>query len=211
MRSLFFILFCSLFCGFVMAQENQPRPAKDAAFLLDQTSPQKAIELLGQPETDKTETIDALYIGRWIDEKFKKSKSRVLVFKQFENLGKVKLTFFDEKLVAINFLLEKEVPAARLSAIYKVQFIPIFNDYGVKESVGEFDKLPRNVSVVQFPRNYYLVGTGETSVIAAKIFSGGELAQNIQKGNSGAKNENRTTPISGKAVEIQILSRTILK
>ncbi len=211
MRFLFSILVFCLLCNIAIAQENQARSSKDKAFILDQTTPEQAVEILGQPQSDKAESIQVLYVDRWIADKFKKAKARVLSFKQFEDLGKVKLTFSNEKLVAINFLLEKEVPAERLSAIYKVQFIPIFNDFGIKDNVSEFDKLSRNVSAANYPRNYYLVGTGKTSVIAAKIFSSKELPGNIQKANTGAEFLNRKKSITGKAVEIQILSRTILK
>lgn len=211
MRLILFTVIFGFLCGFAVAQENQQPLTKDKAFLLEETSPQQAIEILGKPQSDKSEKIDVLYIGKWIDEKFKKEKYRVLSFDKFEDLGKVKLSFLNEKLVAINFLLERDIPAARLSAIYKVQFIPIFNEFGIKESVGEFDKLSRNVSSAKFPRQYYLVGTGKTSVIAAKIFSGGELAENMMKENTGAKFVYKPQPITGKAVEIQILSRTILK
>ncbi len=211
MRLLFFTFIFTIFCGFAIAQENQSRLSKDKAFILQETSPEQAIKILGKPQSDKSEKIDVLYIGKWIDEKYKKEKCRSLFFDKFEDLGKVKLTFFNEKLVAINFLLEKEVPASLLSAVYKVQFIPIFNEFGIKESVGEFDKLPRNVSVAKFPRQYYLVGTGKTSVIAAKVFSSSELADNMRRENVGVTMINKPQPITGSAVEIQILSRTILK
>jgi len=211
MRLLFFTFIFILLCGFVAAQENQLRPSKDKAFLLDQTSPEQAVEILGEPQSDEVEKIDVLYVGKWVDEKFKKEKYRVLFFEKFEDLGQVKLTFLNEKLVAINFVLEKEVPAARLSAIYKVQFIPVFSEFGIKESVGEFDKLTRNVWAAKFPRRFHLVGTSKTSVLTVRVFSGDALAENIVTANAGAMNENRKKAMNGKVTDLQILSRTILK
>lgn len=211
MRLLLFTFIFILFCSFIFAQEKPSRPSKDKAFMLDQTSPEQAVEILGKPQSDKIEKLDVLYIGKWIDDKFDKEKYRVLFYDQFEDLGKVRLTFLNEKLMAINFLLEKDVPAAQLSAVYKIRFIPIFNGFGIKDSVGEFDKLPRNVSAANFPRQYYLVGTGITSVITAKIFSGTEPAENVRKANTGARMAIRTKLPTGKATEIQILSRKILK
>jgi hypothetical protein len=211
MRLLFFIFVFSLLCGFVAAQKNQPHPSKDKAFMLDQASPEQAIQILGKPQSDKIEKIDVLYVDKWIDDKFKKEKYRVLLFDKFEDLGKVRLTFLNEKLVAINFLLEKEVQAAHLSAIYKIKFMPIFSEFGIKDSVGEFDKLTKNVSSAKFPRNYHLVGTSKTSVLTANIFSSEELATGIRTVNTGAQIKTRTKLITGKVIELQILSRMILK
>jgi hypothetical protein len=211
MRLLFFAFIFSLLSSFVVAQQAASRPSKDKAFILDQTSPEQAIEILGNPQSDEIEKIEVLYVGKWVDDKFKKEKYRVMFFSKFEDLGKVKLTFLKAKLLAINFLLEKDVPAARISAIYKVQFIPVFSEFGIKESVGEFDKLSKNVSVANFPRQYYLVGTSNNSVLTARVFSTKELDANIQKVNTGAQMKNKSKPITGKVTELQILSRTMLK
>jgi hypothetical protein len=212
MRLLFFTLFFGLFCSFGTAQENQSRTSKDKAFILDQTSPEQAVEILGKPQSDKAEKIDVLYAGKWIDEKFKKEKCRVLLFDKFEDLGKAKLTFLNEKLVAINFLLEKDVQAAQLSTIYKIKFIPVFNDFGLKSTVNEFEKESKDVAVINFPRVYYLIGTSKSSVLTARVFNDYAVALGVKREPKWSpENKMKTNPVIGRVTDIQILSRTIFK
>lgn len=212
MRLLFFTFVFALLYSSAAAQENQSRQSKDKAFIIGQTSPEQAIGILGKPKSDKTEKIDILYVDAWVDDKFKKEKYRVLFFDRFEDLGAVKLTFFNEKLVALSFLLEKELRARRLPGIYKVQFVPVFNEFGIKGSVGEFDRRTKDVSSANFPRNYYLVGTSKTSALVAKVFSGGESDDYyLRERNTGGEIKSRPRRLTGKVTELQILSRAILK
>lgn len=211
MRLLSFIFIFTSLCGFVVAQEPNLRKQKNDAFLLEKTSPEQAIEILGKPQSDKIQRLDVLLIDDWVDEKFKNNEARVLSFSPFEELGKVKLSFLNDKLVAVNFIVEKDIYAAQLSDIYKIQFVPVFNDFGVKSSVSEFEKRPKNVSAADFPRVYHLIGMNKSSVLTAKIFSGKELAANVKKVNDGSSNKIKTKSVTGKVTDIQILSRTILK
>ncbi len=212
MRPIFFSIIFTLLCGFALAQENNSNNSKDKAFLFDQTSPEQAIKILGKPQSDKTEKLDILYINDWVGKDYKKEDCRVLFFKQFEDLGKVKLTFFEEKLIAIHFIVEKDIHAAQLSSIYKTQFIPIFNKFAMKSNVNEFEKVTKDVLVVDFPRNYYLIGTSKSSVLTARIFNSYAVDGNVRREPKWSpQNKMKTNPITGKVTDIQILSRKILK
>jgi hypothetical protein len=211
MRSLSFTFILALLCGFTTAQESASRKPKNDAFLLEKTSPEQAIKILGKPQLDETKRLGILFVGEWVDEKFKKKEARVLSFFPFEDLVKIKLSFFDERLMAINFIVDKDIYAVQLANIYKIQFVPVFNDFGMKTSISEFEKRSKNVSVADFPRVHHLVGTNESSVLTARIFSGRELAADIRRENTGSQNEIRMKPMTGKVTDIQILSRTILK
>lgn len=211
MRLLSLIVIIVALCGFAGAQDSNLRKSKNDAFLLEKTSPQQAIEILGKPQSDKNERIDVLFVSKWINKDFKKREARVLLFSPFEDVGKVKLSFLNDKLVAINFIVEKDIYAAQLSAIYKTQFVPVFNDFGITTSVGEFDKQSKNVSAVEFPRVYHLVATNKSSVLTARVFSANEPAGISQRVNAGSQVKTIIKPMTGKVTDIQILSRTILK
>jgi len=212
MRLLFFTFIFSLLCGLVAAQETNVRKSKNDAFLLGKTSPEQAAAILGKPQSDKTERLDVLLVRDWVGKNFKEKEARVLLFYPFEDLGKVKLSFLNEKLVAINFIVEKDIYAAELSDVYRIQFVPVFNDFSMKPSVGEFDKQTKDVLVADFPRVYHLVGTNKSSVLTARIFNGKAANPNVTRElKMSPQPKIKTNPISGKVTDIQILSRTILK
>ena len=212
MRLLTLFIFLSLSCGMVFAQEIVSGNKKSDAFILEKTSPEQAIKILGKPRSDEIKKLDIVYIDGWVDEKIKKENCRVLHYSPLEDFKNVNLTFLDNRLIAIEFEAKKTIKAAQLSNIYKIKLIPIVNVLGIKRNVDEFDNATKDVSVSEFPQIYYLVGTSQSSVLTAKIFNGEVKSGNIGiTRNLDPQIKVKIRPITGKVTEIQILSRKILK
>ena len=182
------------------------------AFLLDKTTPAEALKILGNAREDKTEKIKIIAVGDWLKKDVEKKDCRVLLFSPFQDLGKVRLTFLDDRLVAIDFIIEKKVSARELALIYKTRFVPVFSEYDKKKSLSEFEKQTSNVSVADYPKRYEMIALTSTSVLAAKIFNDYFLGNDMKREpRTFPVNVIRTNPIIGKATEVQIISRRILQ
>lgn len=213
MRFIFLISIIFTFCAAVFAQKDDAlRLNETEAFALDRTTPEQALKILGSPQEDKTEKLKIIAVEDWLKKDFKKSDCRVLLFSPFRGLGKVRLTFLNDKLVAINFIIEKKVLARELPAIYKTQFVPVFSESDTRESLSEFEKQTSNVKVADFPKRYNMIALTSTSVLVAKIFNDYVIGDDVKREpRTFPTNTIRTNPIIGRAQEIQILSRQILQ
>jgi hypothetical protein len=210
MRVINLIFLFLTFCGLAFSQEDFDGDSKNAAFLLNKTSPEQAIKILGNPKSDKAGRINALIINKWVAGEIKKEDCRILSYSSLENFSSVKLTFLNNLLIVINFTVKNDLKASSLSDLYKIPLIPIVNRLGVKDSIDEFEKTTGDVLVAEYPETYYLLGANKSSVLTAKIFDG------KNRNDLGLPNRNyevkiKTKPITGKVAEIQILSRKILK
>jgi len=213
MQLLLCILIFILLNGTVFPQDNiSPEKKVNDAFLLNRTSPRQAVKILGKPQEEKTGRLKISVVENWMKKEFGKKQYKILSFNSLEGIGKVKLTFLDEALVGIHFTIEKNIRASQLSAIYKIVFVPVFNEFGVKKNLGEFEKTTKNISVADFPRRYNLIAVTQSSVFVAKIFNGDSLSEDIKvyTGESPAhQNKTHINQMTGKAVELQILSRVL--
>src|SRR5713101_3662012 len=113
-----------------LAQEaNKPgdqdsvQPDRWRGLILDQSTPEDAIRILGQPNKDK--------IGEFkpypLEKRFNlKGEFRHFQYKKLQGVESAELVFTKGKLISILLELDKSIPASALQNIYRVEFEPKF-------------------------------------------------------------------------------------
>ena len=96
------VLLISLCMGSVCAQEqDRPMPDRWRGLILDQSTPEDAIRILGNPKSDKPSELPVQRINNWITKKRKQKVFRKLKFDKPEGVDSAELYFLDGKLVMI--------------------------------------------------------------------------------------------------------------
>ena len=126
-RSTALIILALSFSVDVVAQEqDKPMPDKWRGLVIDQSTPEDAFRILGQPAKDKVGSLTVMDVGRWVSKRQKEKIFRNLEFKLNESVQKATLSFLDNKLVMITLDLKSgTVSPNGLSNIYGIPFQPI--------------------------------------------------------------------------------------
>src|SRR5207244_9658021 len=114
-----FLCWPALSASSAMAQApNGPHADGFRRLILNQTSSEDAIRILGQPAVDKTDRLDASKVGKWLDPKHKEKIFRQLSFKNVGDFSQIQLSFLENKLVIIELTFKKNVAPERVNNIF---------------------------------------------------------------------------------------------
>jgi len=127
MKLLNLITLTIALCLTVNAQQAQPDKWK--GLVLDESTPEDAVHLLGQPKESKPQKIRIQKIGDWLGKEIKRELPH-LRWEEAAGMKSVDAYFLDGKLVALELMPKIEVRAASLESIYGVEFKHLISNAG---------------------------------------------------------------------------------
>src|SRR5439155_14968766 len=162
----FFLFWTALIAGSAMAQApNGPRADGFRGLILNQTSSEDAIRILGQPAGDKTDRLDISKFSKWLDPRHKEKIFRQLSFKNVGDFSLIQLSFLENKLVMIDLEFKKSILPGSLNAIFVVEFALIGGQTSPSDLPNEPSKYPVRFIPTYYPFDYNLVGISDKAFI----------------------------------------------
>src|SRR5438552_8594915 len=125
MTTLALLSWVALIAGNAMAQASGPRADGFRGLILNQTSAEDCLKMLGQPAADKTDRLDASKVGKWLDPKHKEKIFRQLSFKNVGDFSQIQLSILENKLMFIELAFKKNVAPERVNNIFGVAFATV--------------------------------------------------------------------------------------
>lgn len=190
----------------VCAQDSGAQPDRWRGLVLDQSTPADAVRVLGNPSSDRAGKINVFRIHSWLTKRTKEQVFRTLEFKKPEGIDKARLSFLDNKLVAIDLDVKEGISPAGLSNIYGIEFQPMVGAVDVAFHPRDYERNQGRVYPKTYPTVYSMVAVSERSFIDAMIGNvpsfGGVLAKSM-----GVPDQPGTFP--GRVEFITIVSRTL--
>lgn len=209
-RTLFHLAFLLVLSLSVSAQEqDHPTPDRWHGLIIDQSTPEDAIKILGQPKKDKVDRLTVYQLGRWVSKQQKEKVFRNLEYKFDDKQGvqKATLSFKDNKLVMITLDLKSGAVAPNgLSNIYGIQFQPMVGGLDMALKPRDFEQNQGKIYPKTYPTVYSLVAASETTFIGAMIGNVPSFLGALGK-SMGVPDEPNSFP--GKVELLQIISRTL--
>src|SRR5437763_16926466 len=101
MTTLALLSWVALIAGNAMAQASGPRADGFRGLILNQTSAEDCLKMLGQPAVDKTDRLDVSKVSKWLDPKRKEMIFCHLSFKNVCDFLHIYLSFHEHKLMII--------------------------------------------------------------------------------------------------------------
>lgn len=140
-------------------------------FLLNETTVDKTIKALGQPDADKVDKLDVSKIGKWLDAKHNEKVFRQLTYRKSPDFLKVELSYLEEKLVMIDLEFKKEFKPEKLQNLFGVGFALLGGPATLPDKPGQY---PIAFFATTYPSNYSMVGISDKTFIFVNCASGGE-------------------------------------
>ena len=165
MKLLLLILCCAIFASGVCAQSaNSPRTDGFRALILNQTTSKEAINLLGQPVSDKLDSLDISKVGKWLDPKHKEKIFRHLTFRKVGDFRAIELLFLDDKLMMIELEFGKNLKPEKLENLFGVEFAIVGGPADLPDKPGQY---PTPFYATHYPDSFTLVGISDQEFIWA--------------------------------------------
>src|SRR2546430_12509752 len=79
------------------AQGNSPRADGFRGLILNQTTAEEALRILGPPVADKTDRLDVAKLSKWLDPKHKEKIFRQLSFRNVGDFSQIHLSFLEDR------------------------------------------------------------------------------------------------------------------
>lgn len=199
-----FLLIC--FSSAYPQSPESPKPDRWRGLILDQSTPEDAIQILGQPASDKIGKLYVSKIQSWLSKRAKEKIFRTLEFKKPEGIDKARLSFLDNKLVAIDLDVRKGIAPIALANIYGVEFQPLVSAADVAFRPRDYESNQGRIYPKTYPTVYSMVAVSKNSFIDAMVSNvpsfGGALTRSM-----GIPDEPGTFP--GRVETVTIVSRTL--
>ncbi len=148
-----------------MAQASGPRADGFRGLILNQTSSEDAIRILGHPAGDKTDRLDLSKISKWLDPKHKEKIFRQLSFKNVGDFSQIQLSFLENKLVMIELTFKKNVAPERVNNIFGVEFATVGGQGGPSDLPNEPGKYPVRFVPTLYPFSYNMIGISDKAFV----------------------------------------------
>jgi hypothetical protein len=174
-------------------------PDRWKGLIIDESTPENAIAILGKPSADKIDSFRVYKIEDWLAKSIREKKWRRREYKNVEGFDKVILAF-DTKLVFIE-LNPKELDPDVLENAYGVPFIMTADKIVRAMQPGNYSRETGRAR--SFPSFYYLYAKPPKTFILASV-SNSSLGAIL-----GAKSINDDIGFPGKVQQLQIISRTL--
>lgn len=183
------------------AQTNQWR-----GLILDEAIPEKAVEVLGKPKTDKdNEAYRPLKFNEWFD--VKEKNFRVLHYEdaqKVEGFKDVKLYFRKGKLVAI-WLEPEKLEANSLEMAYDAEFRYLSDKFSESMNPRDFERNQGRSYPKSFPTVYFLMNKNDSTYAFAMIAN--NSFGSIFGKSMGVKDASESLP--GKVAIINLISKSL--
>jgi hypothetical protein len=113
---------------------NRPRPDGFHGLILNQTTVEQAISIMGQPEKDVVDRLTVSELRKWLDDKYTAKIFRELTLGKVGVFHKIQLSFLEDKLVMIDLDFNKGLPHSKLNLknLFDVEFFPSGTWYEAK-------------------------------------------------------------------------------
>ena len=147
------------------AQCNSPRADGFRGLILNQTTSEEAVRILGQPVTDRNDRLDLAKLSKWLDPKHKEKIFRQLSFKNVGDFSQIHLSFLENKLMMIELEFKKILFPARLNDLFGLEFAVIGAQGSPSDLPSEPGKYPFRFIPVFYPFNYNLIGISDKTFI----------------------------------------------
>lgn len=209
-KNLIIIALCLLFLAAYINAQDQDSPKADRwrGLIINMSSPEDAVKILGQPMKDKMESTRTYPLNKRLILDHNSKDVRRLAYKKLEGIKEADLFFKDNKLVLIQLQLEKKVDASAVSRIYGISFTPKISGAELSLSPGDYETHKGNTYPRNFPVVYYLIGLSDQTYVSAMVENGG--VGNILFGSRRGKiGEEDGAGFPGKIGRIQIISRVL--
>jgi hypothetical protein len=203
-KSTLLLTLSLVFCAPALAQEqDRPMPDRWRGLIIDQSTPEDAIKVLGQPASDKTDSFRPYPFDKRISTKGR--TFRHLKFKDVKGLDSALLVFTDSKLVCISLDLKEHIAASAIPNNYGIEFEPKIGAGSSSSDPRNYERHEGKLYPKNYPAGYYLVGETPQVWIGAAInnSSFGSMMLGSSRGSTGAG------AFPGKAMSIIILSRSL--
>jgi hypothetical protein len=171
--------------------------------ILDQTTPEEALGLLGKPASDKVDQLQIHNIDRWISTRRKDKIFRKMTWKKPAGALKLDLAFLDGKLVMMRVYYDKkQLLAENLAPAFGINFIAV-----EKVSPNPLEYEQNAVSHIEkYPVQYYAVAVSPGSFLSALV-----VDVNIKRLLKRMVSVPVKGYLPGQVALIEILSRKIEK
>lgn len=140
--------------------------------VLNQTSSEDAIKILGPPAADKTDRLDVSKLAKWLDPKFKEKIFHQIAFKNVGDFSRIQLSFLENKLVMIELEFKRNVAPQHLDSIFGVEFAVIGAASGPSDLPNEVGRYPARLIPEYYPFAYNLIGISDNVFILADCSTG---------------------------------------
>jgi hypothetical protein len=152
-------------------QTYPPNPDGFKALLLDQTTPDDALNILGPADADEVGSLDVSKMGKWLDPKYKEKVFRQLTYKKSPDFFKIELSFLDQKLVLIDLEYKKNIGPQMMSKLFAVGFTELGGPIDLPDKPGQY---PRGGFITtHWPNFYSMVGISAKTFIFVNCASSG--------------------------------------
>jgi hypothetical protein len=207
MRSLLLTLLLLTLSPLLQAQESDsPKPDRWHGLVLEASTPDDAIKILGQPKSDRESQLFVLAHHQWLTKAVKEKQWRIMEFHSVAGVDKAWLAFDKNELVSIMLDVKKGISPMALSNIYGIEFVPDIGSTDIAFEPHNYERNQGRVYPKTYPTVYNLVGVAETSFVFAMIGNvpsfGGALAR-----SAGVPDQPGTFP--GRVSMIQLISRKL--
>ena len=157
---------CALVAVAIQAQiGNSPRADGFRGLILNQTTAEDAIKVLGQPVSDKVDRLDVSKIDKWLDPKHKEKIFRRLTFKNVGDFNRIELSFREDKLEMIELVFKKNFSPLELGKLFGVEFRPVGIFSGPSSLPDKPGKYPAAIIPTLYPFSYNVVGISDKAFI----------------------------------------------
>jgi hypothetical protein len=186
------------------AKSDFPKPDRWRGLIIDETTRDDAIKLLGKPKKDKTDSLQIFGIRDWLIKDIKQKKYRILSYEKIEGLDSVGLGFVDDKLIFIK-LDPKNLPTNALARAYGIDFAPNFSGINVAFNPKNFERNQGKLYPKNYPSVYDLIAVSEKTFLCAAIDN--SSFNSVFKEAIGIPDSTISFP--GKVTYLQIVSRKL--
>jgi hypothetical protein len=203
-RALLAVILTAACMFAVFAQDEGPKPDRWRGLVIDQSTPEDAIKLLGKPKKDKLEGVRTYPLNKRLTLDHNSKDVRRLSYEKLEGMKQADLYFKDGKLVLVEIQPEKKIEASAIARIYGITFTPKVSaaEFGFSTETHKGNSYP-----VDYPPNYYLIGLSDKTYVSAQVTTGvGGIMFGSRRGKIG---EGDDAGFPGQIIRIQIISRTV--
>ena len=146
-------------------QTNNSRADGFRGLILNQTTSEEAVRILGQPLTDKTDRLDVAKLSKWLDPKHKEKIFRQLSFKNVGDFSQIHLSFLENKLMMIDLEFKKTLFPARLNDLFGLEFAVIGTPQGASDLPNKPGNYPVRFIPIFYPFTYNMIGISDKTFI----------------------------------------------
>jgi hypothetical protein len=193
----------------VAAQETDgPKPDRWRGLVLDQSTPQDVIKILGTPKKDRAGGLRTYPLNKRLVLDHNSDGYRKLTYEDLEGIKSVTLVFRNERLVLIELHPKKKISASTLPGLYSIEFVPKVSGMETAFNPRDYERNQGRIYPKNYPVVYYLIALTPNSYVSAMIENGGlgNMLLGSSRGQAGAGD---LGGFPGSATVIQIISRTL--